>query len=238
MRRAIIPNCASRRKVCSVADRTGDRSGQMRIVWSSGLCDWRWARPSGPGQRSHSCSSAPVPRRCGTSLAAPRQLPLPGSADNTISARPPAARRGSNAIAASGAPQRPAISASTTSCSTSPTSASAGAISRTSSSRPATSPSSSTSATSIAPAAGTSTHAPGARAATSKASGAASAAASAARAVGTITPPAPYFGASVCSIRPATRASTSRPSISAAGDSNRRWRSTALASALTSSGRT
>ena len=47
-----------------------------------------------------------------------------------------------------------------------------------------------------------------------------------------------HRGASVCSTSAATRASTCLPSISAAGDNSRRWRSTATASAFTSSGTT
>ena len=47
-----------------------------------------------------------------------------------------------------------------------------------------------------------------------------------------------HFGASVCSTSVATRSSTCLPSISAAGDSSRRWRKVETASALTSSGST
>ena len=113
--------------------------------------------------------------------------------------------------------------------------------------RPASSASATTSASNTAPASGAITHAPGEAAAITSATGARPANTHAARSVGTSGSDGrftrgrarraiAYRGACVASTSSATSASISRPSISAAGLSVRRWRSTGTANAFTSSG--
>ena len=181
IRRATMPDWASRRNSWSAVLRVGVRLGRMPIGASIGRVAWRQASPSGPCQRSHTASTKAVPRRVGR--ASSLVLHALASRKSGATSRPPGARRGSSASAAQGAAfgASPVKSASTERAIGAPTSPTLGTITRKSTKAGASRASSNTMTSSAAPSAGAATHAPGAAAATISASGAASASSTAAR---------------------------------------------------------
>ena len=184
MRRATMPNWASRRKICSAGLRTGAMLGRTRTSASRSRRTCRVARPSGPFQRSQTAPTRPVPRRLGVVLTLALHAPL--SRVSGATSLPPVARRGSSASAVTGAARGASMrkSARTVRLSGSPTSASCGTITRKSASARASSASSRTITSKAPPSAGAATHACGAAAATTSASGAANASSTAVRADG------------------------------------------------------
>ena len=187
IRRAMRPVWASRRKVCSSFERTGERSGQMRTsVSSSTRLVCRAPSPSGPLQRSHARVTGAVPRRSGCASKPPLCAPVSGSASRRILARPPGASRGSNSSAASGLLTNRRVKRAWTSSGVGwPTSVSGGTITCHSRTPPAISASSTISATIATAATGAITHRAGEIAETTSATGAKAAISHAARSVGT-----------------------------------------------------
>ena len=163
----MVPSPASRRNICNARPRAGEISGQIRTLVSITATVWRWARPSGPYQRSQPRAIWLVPRRDGAGLPVACHCPAPACARAT-SSRPPGQSRGSVASATCGRVQPPAWA----SCASmqigrgSPTSPSAGAETRNAIALPASNPSTSTSSAKAPPAAGPTVHASGEIAAT------------------------------------------------------------------------